>query len=327
MSQDDFQFWTNALAGIKQDINEAAPQCGFYKLRKGKDAPWLPVMIRHDSEGVLRARVGPDAADPHDIWVACAKRPVSKEDAKVAFATGGFPGDAPAAIGDNSGDVSLIEQLSDYMANTVAWLKGRTITDKATADQAANRRNRVLELKKAIEQEWDGLALPHDTALKQLKSVYDAPVKQAQELNIMLRDSLNAFARAEQARIDAEQRAKYEAERKATEAARKAVEDQRAKQLRDDPIAAMTSPEPELPMPPPPPAPAKVALGGQVGRVTGLRTYWEAEITDYAAALQHYAQHPDVQALILKLAKADIKNAKGAVSIPGVKAIEDRRVA
>ena len=323
---DIWQFWRDALAGKEQTIDADSPQCGFYKIRDGKDGPWLPVMIRMDGSE-MRCRVGDNSnADPFKIWTWCAARPISKEDAKHAFETGSFPGDAPT-IGDNSGEVSLVEQLRDYVAGTIAWLKGRKIEDKATADQAANRRAEVLRLKGLVEKEWDAKALPHDTAIKALKSEYDAPVKDAEAVNKALREAATAYARAEEKRLQDEQNAKHEAERKTAADAAKAIIEARAKQMRDDPIAAHTSPEPELPMAPPPPAPVKVSLGGQVGKVSGLRSYWEAEVTDYAAALQYYAQHPDMIALVQKLSKADAKASKGSITVPGVRFYEDRRVA
>lgn len=322
-----WQWWRDALAGKEQTIDGDSPQCGFYKMRDGKDGPWLPVMIRMDGE-VMRCRVGGNSdADPFKVWTWCAARPISKEDAKHAFETGSFPGDAPAAIGDNSGDLSLVERLGEYVMASLEWLKTAKITDKKTADIAANRRAHILSQVKAVEKEYDAKAAPHDEVLNALKAEYKPTLKGADEANKALRRALDAFANAEQERLVKEQRAKYEAERKATEAARKAIEDARAKQMRDDPIAAITSDEPEIPIPPPPPEPVRVTLGGQSGKVAGLRTYWECEITDHAAALAHYANHPDVVALVQKLAKADVKNAKGSITIPGVRQYEDRRVA
>lgn len=322
----EWQWWQSALAGGNPDIHADTPQCGFFKMRDGKDGAWLPVMIRFD-DGALRARVGDNSdADPYKIWTFCAGRPISKEDAAHAFKTGHFPGDAPT-IGDNSGDLSIIEQLSEYVAATVNWLKGRAITDKLTADQAANRRSEILRLKKLCENDFTAKAAPHDAAIKSLKAEYDITLKEAEAANKALRDAATVFANAEQDRLDAVQAAKYAAEMKAAAAARALVDEQRAKKLRDDPVAALTESEPELPMLPPVPEPVKVALGGQSGRTSGLRTYWEAEITDHAAALQHYLQHPDVIALVQKLAKADVRSAKGVIKIPGVRPYEDRRVA
>jgi len=327
----EYDWWSLALTGEKVEIDADSPQSGFYKMRRFKDGPWLPVMIRMH-EGVLRCRVGSDSnADAHDTWTYCAGHPVTKAAAAYAFQHGHWEGDDPT-IGDNSKDVSLLEQLNEYVSATLAWLKGRKIDDKKTADQAANRRAEVLRLKKLVEKEWETKAAPHDTVIKALKLEYDSPVKQAEAANVMLRNAATEFARVEEKRLKDEADAKYAAERKAAAAAAQAVNEQRAKQIVDDPIAALTSPDlsdlvDELPFSAPPPAPVKVALGGQVGKVSGLRSYWEAEVIDQTAALAHYANHPDVVALILKLAKADSKSSKGTAKIPGVRCYEDRRVA
>lgn len=322
----EYDWWSRAISGARVAINADAPQSGFYKMRQGRDGPWQPVMIRmHD--GSLRCRVGSDSdADPYEVWTFCAGNPVTKEAASYAFKHGKWETDAPT-IGDNSQALSLVDQMNEYVAGALTWLKGRTIKSKAEADQAANRRAEILRLKSACEKEWDTKAEPHDKVLKDLKSEYDAPVKNAHAANVALRTAMDDFARAEQRRLDDEARSKHEAERKAAEEARRAVEEQRAKQLADDPVAALTSPEPELPMLPVAQPPPKVQLGGQVGKVTGLRSYYEAEITDHGKALAHYANHPDVVALVQKLAKADSKASKGTASIPGVRCFEDRRVA
>ena len=119
---DIWQFWRDALAGKEPAIDADSPQCGFFKLREGKDGPWSPVMIRMAGD-TMRCRVGDDSdADPFKVWTWCASRPISKEDAKHAFETGSFPGDAPA-IGDNSGDLSLVERLSEYIIASLEWLK------------------------------------------------------------------------------------------------------------------------------------------------------------------------------------------------------------
>lgn len=323
----EFDWWTRALAGDNPEIYADAPQSGFYRMRLEKNGPWQPVMIRLQ-DGILRCRVGNDSGyDPLRAWTYCANNPVSKAAARHAFDTGQWEGDAPPPIGDNSASLSLVDQLRDYVAGTLAWLKGRKIEDKPSADQAANRRAEILRLKGLVEKEWDAKALPHDQALSDLKKVYDSPVKEAENVNTQLRTLATEFARAEERRQRAEADAKHQAELKAAAAARAAVEEQRAKQKADDPIAFHTTPEPELPPLPAAPAPVKIALGGQAGKVAGLKSYWEAEITDHKAALAHYANHPDVVALIQKLAKADSKTSKGTAAIPGVRCYEDRRVA
>ena len=97
--------------------------------------------------------------------------------------------------------------------------------------------------------------------------------------------------------------------------------------MQDDPIAALTEPEPELPIIPAAPEPVKVQAGGGIGRAAGLKTVYEPEITDYQKTLAHYQNHPDVQAVIEKLVKAETRLHKAATNIPGVTVRTERRAA
>lgn len=313
---DIWQYWRDALAGKEQAIDANSPQCGFYKRRDGKGGPWLPVMIRFDSDNVLRCRVGSDSgADPHDVWTWCAGNPISREDAKYAFDHGGFPGDAPAAIGDNIGDLSLAEQIKDYAAQALGWLKNHGVKSKHDSDKAANYRAELLRLKKEADAQRILEKKPHDEAAKAVQQKWAPLVCEAEDAAEEMRSALTAFMSAEKRKLEAEQRAKYEAEQKAAAAARAEIEAQRAKHMRDDPIAAMTSPEPELPAVPLPPEPVRVQAGGQRGRKTGLREITRYIVTDHKSALAFFADSEDVRELISRLAE---RASKAGVAVPGV---------
>lgn len=318
---DIWQFWRDALAGKEQAIDADQPQCGFYKMRDGKDGPWLPVMIRMVGD-VMRCRVADNSdADPLKVWTWCASRPISKEDAKVAFETGNFPGDAPASIGDNSGDLSLAEQIKEYAAQALGWLKTKGIKDAASKDRAANYRQELLRLKKEADTLRITEKKPHDDAAKAVQAKWVPLIDEAEAAADKLRVELGFYMIAEKRAAEAEARVKYEAEQKAAAAARAEIEAQRAKQMRDDPIAALTSPEPELPMAPPPPEPVKIQAGGQRGRKTGLREVTRYVVTDHSKALAFFAESEDVRELIGKLAE---RASKAGVTVPGVeKRIEE----
>ena len=320
MSADIWKFWRDALSGADVIIEEGAPQCGFYKMRKGKDGPWLPVMIRMDGDE-MRCRVGSDSGvHPSDVWLWCAKHPISKEDAKHAFDTGAFPGDAPA-IGDNSGAMSLADQIKDYAQQALDWLRKSGVKDDRTKDMAANFRAELIRLSKEADTQREAEKRPHDDAAKAIQAKWKPLIDTSKNAADESRDALTAFMTAEKRRLEAEQRAKYEAEQKAAAAARAEIEAQHAKQMRDDPIAALTSPEPELPMAPPPPEPIKVQAGGQRGRKTGLREVTRYVVTDHKAALAFFADSEDVRELVAKLAE---RASKAGVAVPGVeKRIEE----
>ncbi len=309
-----WSWWREALAGHNPEINANEPQCGFYKKRDGKGGKWLPVMIRYDSEGILRCRVGDDSAvDPHEVWTWVAGNPVSKEDAKHAFETGSFPGEV-ATIGDNSGDLSLAEQIKDYAQQALAWFRKNGIKDKTASDLAANYRAELLRLAITADGERETEKRPHLEASRAIDAKFKPLIDEANSAANELREGLTKWMRKEEARLVAERRAKWEAEKAAAEKARQEVEAQRAKQMRDDPIAALTSPEPDLPDIPPPPEPVKVQAGGQRGRKTGFREVTKYVVTDHKLALAFFADSEDIRELVAKLAD---RACKAGVVVPG----------
>jgi len=310
---DEFQHWRDSLAGHDMPIHADVPQSGYYRMREGKTGRWLPVAIwTVNSKRVCR--VGNEARDPSAVWTFCAGNPVSKDAAKQAFETGEWPGDAPA-IGHNSGDLTLAEQIKEYAAMALGWLRKSGITDKVSLDTAANYRAELLRLGKEADAQRASEKKPHDDAAKAVQAKWKPIVDEADLAANALRQALTLYMREEERRLEAERRAKWLAEQKAAEDARKAAEAERAKQMRDDPIAALTSPDPELPMTPPPPEPVKVQAGGQRGRKTGLREVTVYTVTDHAACLAFFAEHEETKALVAKLAE---RVAKTGVAVPGL---------
>lgn len=303
---DAYQFWRDALAGKEVAISADHPQPGYYKARKGKGGPWTPVAI-WEKDGALVARFGPEMANPLDIWTWCSGNPVAKDDAKHAFEHGMFPGE----IGHNSGDLSLLEEIDDAVKQTRAWLAKNAITDKVTADTAANMRARLLDLAKKADAEREEKKKPHLLAGRAVDAEYMPQIDMAKGGANELRDTLTIWMRKEEAkaRAEAEAARKVELER---------VEKERAELLKANPMAEYTEP---LPAPPPPIEPPKVQAGGQAGRKAHMRTQVRYEIEDYAAALAHVKDHKDV---IAAVEKACFAQAKAGATVPGIKRIEEK---
>lgn len=306
---DEFTWYRAALKGESVPVHADHPQSGYFKV-KAPNGRWLPVAI-WTKNGEQVCRVGDETKNAADVWTHAAKNPVPKEDAKQAFATGVWPGDAPD-IGHNQGPQWIGDEINDYAEHSLAWLKSTKIESKVAADEAANRRAKLLELAKSADKERDEKKRPHLEAGRKIDAEYKPLVETATGAANALRDALTVFMRAEEARQRAEQEAKRKAaedearkQREAAEAARKAAE---AKNL-------PPPPEPEDVPLPIFDEPVKVQAGGQRGRKTGLRTVTRYVVTDYAAALAHVKDHPDVRAAVEKVASAQAK--AGAV-VPGV---------
>lgn len=306
---DQFQWWRDALAGNVGAIEEPNPRSGYFKMRNGKDGPWMPVAI-WEADGELVCRVGSERRDPHTVWTYCAKNPVAKDAAKHAFEHGSWPGDVPT-VGHNAGTLSLPEEIEDAAAQAVAWLTKTGIADKTGADTAANWRARLLDLGKQADKQRDAEKRPHDEAAKAVQAKWKPCIETATDAANRLRDALTQWMRAEEAKA----RAEAEAKRKlAEEAARKAREVAEAAKAE---AAARNLPPPPEPVDVPLPLdePVKIQAGGQRGRKAGLRTVTKYIVTDYAAALAHVKDHPDVRAAVEKVAAAQ---AKAGASVPGI---------
>ena len=283
----NFDYWNSALAGKPLPISEGDPQPGFYKLRVGKGQPYEPVAIWVSKDGELRCKLGNNMVDPLDYWTWCADKPVTKEDAKVAFETGRWPGDVdlPAGIGDNSGDVSLMEEVADYMETARSWGKeiDQTSVDKDTADKAANYATHLGTLTSNLDKERKEKVAPHLEAQREVNGVYNPVIEEAKQLVKSLKAITGVYLRAE--------------------------DEKRRKEL-----AATNILQEEV---------ARVKAGGQRGRRVGLRTVvrFEPEDSEKILAWALENRHDYMMAKAADLAEIAMKN--GEV-VPGMKRVETK---
>ena len=323
---DDFQNWRDALAGKEAALHADLPNPGYYKLRNGKDGPWLPVAIWR-KDGSLVCRVACEMRDPLDVWTWAAKNPVSKDDAKHAFENGTWPGDV--AIGHNSGDMSLEDEIRDAVGQALDWLKVTPIADKTTADMAANYRARLLDLSKKAEAEREAKVRPHIDAQKAINADYKPLVDSAKVAADTVRGKLSVYLAAEEdkARKAAAEAARIENEKRMAEFQRQQAEARAAHAEAMAKAAADRANEPPPPMPEietpvfVAPDPVKLQAGGQRGKKASLRTMTRYEMNDYAAALAHVREHPDVIAAVEKVAFAQ---ARAGATVPGVRSYEEK---
>lgn len=313
---DQWQWWRSAVAAVEAGRPVPActefPESGYYRMRRGDEM--VPVAIWRDSDGSTHCIVGADQMpeDESKVWSWCSKRPVRQQAAKAAFAGQRWPDEAPP-IGDNSAgalDLTTAEKIEHLADHATKWLARTPIAGKLTADQAAEMRLRLNALVKEGDAERTAEKEPHRKAAEAVDAKWRGPLDAGCAAADALRRAVSAWMAAEEAKRRAE-----------AEAARNAAAEAAAKLQAE--AAAKGAPAPvELPLAPPPPP--KVQAGGYSGRKTGLRSVWRAEITDYRKALDHYAEHPDIAAVLRKLADAAARAGKATTSVPGIKAIEER---
>jgi hypothetical protein len=321
---DQFSFWRDALAGKPVEIHESFPMPGYYKAKqRGK---LEPVAIWY-KDGELVCRVGKDVADPFSIWTYCADKPIAKELAKQVFETGQWPDmPAEAARSNMPSDPleALLEEIADKQAQAEALLAKGDAKTEVDANLARNMQKQLLALIARADDMHVAEKAPHLAAGRAVDTKYKFR-EDVKGIADRLRSWFGAFMVREEAKLKAAAKAKYEADFKAAEAERAKAEAAQAKLMREDPIAALTSEPEALPELPFAPEPVKVQVGGGFGAKAGLKTEWRAHVEDYALATAHFADHPDVKALVEKLATKAVKAAKGAITIPGVKVVEERR--
>lgn len=317
----EFAWWQAALAGKSPPIHENEPQCGYFKTRRGKDAPWLPVCIYRDG-GKLLAFVGDEATDPASIWTWVANRPISYE-LYTAVADRGepWPDDitaeiekarpAEAAIGHNSGrpEDEVRDEIETLDRAFTAWLAeiGGTITTEEHDAKAETFRTRFAEIEKRAAAAHKVEKEPFlkggrevDAKWKPLDAAADAGKRRVGAIVTPYR------VERDRKRQEAERKAREEADRARQEAARLAAEAE----------AAGASPPP-----PPPPEPPRRAAAP-----TGLRTYRVCVITDLSAAVAAILALPTPPAEFTDAVKTIANRLIGSgVPVPGAEIREERR--
>lgn len=165
----------------------------------------------------------------------------------------------------------------------------------------------VRKAKKAAEDQCEADYRPHKAAGDAVKAAWKPLLARCDAGLAALKTALTPYRAAKQ-------KAKDEAARIAREEAAAKEEAARAALRQSDDLEAKFAAEEQLK--------AAAKLTAQANKIdrsaTGLRTSWEAEITDRKAALLFYLKtHPDeFQSLIQNLADRDARGARPAV--PGI---------
>lgn len=329
MRQGGYKWWTAALNGEKPEIFENYPENGFFKIRRHRDGPWIPVAIYdRKSDGIQTAVVGSEGnrVSPEDVWVSCAKNPVTKEACMFALKHGNrWEDDAPTIIDNLMGhnapnEIGLLEQLADYMETTQSWLKDvGEIDTQQKVNLAANYSAELTRLSNAADKERKGKIEPHLEAQRNINGEYNPKISLAKDLIRDVKRSCDKFLIAEQRRLEEEARQKYESE--LAEAKKKEAE--RKELMEKDPIAALTEPEEDIQLPLPP-TQVKARAGGQRGKRMSLRKVKVYEIEDYEKALAWCAHSEEIVRAVEKVCFAAARDGE---DVPGVVVKTEERAA
>ncbi|SCB30615.1 hypothetical protein [Rhizobium lusitanum] len=324
-----WSWWSDALAGKIGPIHDGQPEWGFYRVRDGKNGPWVPVAIWQDEAGAFVAtRNGTEVRHPEDIWTWCCRHPVTEEAFDSATAGNGWADDAPTnalAPKDHNQPSDPFEALTEEFAGekelAAAFLKTK-ITTQDQADRAAVWSKRLAGIaKKAtdlhkvakqpsldegrrIDDKWRDLKEGPADLSKQLKRHMDAYLLEQQRIEN--ERQRKAQEEADRKRREAEDAARAAAasENSAAKAAAERLEQLAADAERD--------------------AQVRNAAAGRTGARVALRTFVFAEITDFDKLLMALKDRSEIRELVETLAN---RAARAGVPLAGMEIRSEQRAA
>lgn len=244
--------------------------------------------------------------------------------------------DERTSIGGNNGPAfnpDLVDQLaakaSEFADAAGEWKDAGKIETKEQAQKANDFVKGARRFFNEIEARRKSEKQPFLDAEREIDAAFNRPKETTKRAINLVAPLVEAFLKAEEAK---ERARKAEAERKAREEAEAAERARRLAEERNDVLGQQEAEErseaareAEAEAQKAESAKLDSATGG--GKRTSLRTQRYAQITNINQALLHYRENPEMEALLLRLANAEVRAAKGKpISIPGFEIKEERKL-
>jgi hypothetical protein len=301
--QSEYHFWETALADpaaigktVKTDENN--PQPGFYRTKQGQ-----PVAIWRDHDGFLVVMRGDDIVperDQADIWLRCLNRPVTEDQYHGKRDNGRWHDEVEAVtetLGGNIANAEDPETLAELINSLVRAANETDVDSDDAANQAQSIRSRLNELSGRADKIREKLKAPHLEAGRKIDKAWNPMIKLADKA---AQDLRALISRWETKKRDDERRAEQERQRLA----------ELERQGKQPPLEATTAPPLQVT-----PAP-KPRVAGAYGRAAALRVRnVVTALDDQTTVYNRYCGHPDVIALLTRLAQRDVD---AGLQVPGV---------
>lgn len=213
-----------------------------------------------------------------------------------------------------------LAELERLVPLCAQWAQG--VVTPANAGDARDLIGKIDGLAKNAEKDRKAIKEPYLEQGRKIDASFKPVSERAESLMRPLKAMLSAFLQAEEAR----KRAEAEAARKEAEEKAKAAEALKNDAFVGEHVAQLAKEAEQQAAQAQRLADNNRVQGAESDRALGLRTYRKAKIVDGIALANHFAKHPDVQAVCEKLANAAIR-AGVADGIPGIEVIEEKRVA
>lgn len=333
----DYTFWTQALAGIKQEVHESEPHQGRWYMRQ-EGGGRVPVATWVDPERGMVALVGYQGdtklRDALGIWTYICQHPVNEEAYNKAFDSGVWPDDPPAPIAATSDgqarsnqppeDDESLEGITAILAGEeeqTAIFLDKEVKTQEQADMAGTWAKRLTTLRGKVESLHKTAKAPHLAAGRQVDGEWFPLRDRASDLATRLKKHVQPF-------LVAEQRKAQEAERKAAEEAEE-LRKQAAEKMEkaDDETSAEAAQElaekADQVEQAAKDSTKKKGQAGRTGSKVALTTVTVAIVVDYDKAYAALKDHPDMKAKVQELAN---RAAKAKMPVDGVEFKEEKQV-
>jgi len=291
-------YWQNALSGNFGAVHENDPQCGYYRMRKGRGGPWVPAAIWLEGQGSLRQgenSINSDSGklvclvegkerNAYDVWTWVCRYPIAYE-TYVAVAEDGkpWPEEVPV-LGHNSQSLNEAEVVGEEVEalslSAMNWLETLPmIENQSDADKAANYADRISALETRAEEARVIEKRPSLEEGREIDARWKPVVSKAQDAKTKMKKAIEPYLVGERQR-------RIELARLAFQGSETAFD----------------------------PSDIEPPRAGTNGRRVGLRSKYTVRITEPTALIDHYRtdlrlwSDKAVKEAIAKLAEADLSS-------------------
>lgn len=271
MTDDPYHFWRESLAGNKPPIINEDPQAGFYRMKRG--GKFVAVAVFPGQEFGLRFKIGHSMALSEvgvENWPWYAANPITEEVYRAVTERGENWPDMDATVAEqlNAPKADQVEgfkaQIETAAAGITAYV---TIESDDKAAQAQSLRALLLKLSRDADAQRKAEKEPHLEKGRQVDRKWKPLVDNADGAARTLRDAIAAW---ETVKLQAHQQA-----------------------VKINPVAPQSNT--------PPPA---AQVRGAYGKAAAVGARQEITITDIDTVFAHFKGHPEVHALLTRLAQA-----------------------
>lgn len=305
--------WYNAaLKGVRGPIDPNNPKTGFYRVRAGRDGPYIPVAFWYDThDETLRCHKNGHSIDDlaaRELWVYAAKNLVPEDSYWSVIDGKGWPDNDPSAAAAAKGpeidpgtqganaEGSLKLEIAKAVKGAEAY---RTIDSDEQGAKAQTLRSALTSFKGDAQKKYESWSRPLLDEIETIRKTW-FPIRDAAG------DAADGIRKAMGLWEDVK---RENAKRVAEDTAKVAQEQELAFNEATAKAAAANEPPPEPPKPTAPPPntaaipPPSTKIKGASGRAASVQLKKIVTAIDIDKAFAQFRDDPELYAFLLDLSQ------------------------